>query len=227
VRQATYGTLRIGMYEPVKAALGTFLPTSGSGAGSAAAAGAPSLLHKALAGIICGGVSSAICNPTDVIKVRMQADGSKPGVPPRYRNVVHAFSTIARTEGLRGLYTGVSPTVQRAAVVAAVELASYDECKVLLVKWGFSGTSVLTHFGASIMAGFLSSIASSPLDVMKSRVMNQPVDPVTGKGLRYSSTVDCMRKAVQSEGVLSLWKGFWPNFGEFLSIARGEKETGW
>lgn len=28
-----------------------------------------------------------------------------------------------------GLYNGVSPTTQRAAIVAATELAAYDECK--------------------------------------------------------------------------------------------------
>lgn len=47
----------------------------------------------------------------------------------RYRSLFDAFSTIWRVEGVAGLYKGVSPTTQRAAIVAAVELASYDECK--------------------------------------------------------------------------------------------------
>ena len=29
----------------------------------------------------------------------------------------------------------------------------------------------------------------------------------------YKGMVDCFRKSVVSEGPLSLWKGFWPNFG--------------
>lgn len=214
LRQATYGSLRIGMYEPVKALIARFLTGEGAGVGSAAAASAsPALLHKVLSGMVCGGAAAAICNPTDVVKVRMQADGmnTAPGAKPRYRHVFHAFGEIARTEGVRGLYKGVSPTVQRAAVVAAVELSSYDECKTLMVQWGWGATSVVTHFGASVMAGFLSTIASSPLDVVKSRVMNQPVDE-NGRGLRYSSTIDCFRKSTQAEGVLSLWKGFLPNF---------------
>lgn len=36
----------------------------------------------------------------------------------------------------------------------------------------------------------------------------------SGRGLLYSSTIDCLRKSVKAEGALSLWKGFWPNFGE-------------
>lgn len=204
LRQATYGAMRIGLYEPIKTFYSGLLGTDPRQP--------PTVLSKILSGITSGGIASAICNPTDVVKVRMQADMGSAG-KPRYRHVFHAFSDIYAHEGLRGLWKGVSPTVQRAAVVASVELASYDECKELLVKYaGWSPTSTGTHFGASIMAGFLVTIASSPLDVVKSRVMNQPVDS-SGRGLRYSSTVDCFRKTVAAEGLPSLWKGFWPNFG--------------
>lgn len=227
LRQATYGSLRIGMYEPLKEAL-----MGGSTA-------APSVLHKLVAGVTSGALASGLCNPTDVVKVRMQAQATG---APRYRHVFHAFSTIASEEGVvRGLYRGVGPTMQRAAVVAGVELASYDECKGALVRWaGLRESAYATHFSASLLgeargggvgeglcltaptpyprrspppaAGFLATLASSPLDVVKSRVMNQPVDPATGRGTLYASTADCFRKAVAAEGVLSLWKGFGPNF---------------
>lgn len=208
LRQATYGSLRIGMYEPIKSFWSRVLPSSD---------GTTTVAHKLLSGIMCGGAAAAVCNPTDVAKIRMQADGMErradgSHAPPRYRNVIHALSTIAREEGMRGLWKGVSPTVQRAAVVAAVELASYDECKSLLVEFtGLPASAIPVHLGASLMAGFLCTVASSPLDVIKSRVMNQPVD-AHGRGVRYSSTLDCLRKSVQAEGTLSLWKGFWPNF---------------
>lgn len=209
LRQATYGSLRIGLYEPIKA----YVSASLDGGRTGASAGTPSLFTKLLSGVLCGGLASAVCNPTDVVKVRMMADNTAAGVAPRYKNVFHAFGEIHRAEGFRGLYKGVSPTVQRAAVVAAVELASYDEIKTQLVEVaGMNGKSSITHLTASILAGFLCTIASSPLDVIKSRVMNQPVD-AAGRGLRYTSTVDCFRKSVRAEGLLSLWKGFWPNFG--------------
>jgi hypothetical protein len=198
------------MYEPVKTFLAGALSTPGGGAGGQP----PALLHKVLSGVVCGGLAAAVCTPTDVVKVRMMADASASNATPRYKGIAHAFADIYWREGARGLYTGISPTVQRAAVVAAVELASYDECKTLLVQYtGLAPNSKVTHFAASTMAGFLCTIASSPLDVMKSRVMNQPVD-AAGRGLTYTSTVDCLRKSVAAEGVASLWKGFWPNFGK-------------
>jgi len=240
LRQATYGSLRIGMYEPIKAAFGQLLDPAWTPATPA------TLLHKLLSGCVCGGVAAAICVPTDVVKVRMMADGMQSATTrgpagasaaaatalataaatgPRYRNVVHAFRDIASKEGVRGLYTGISPTVQRAAIVAAVELASYDECKGLLVRHlGFGATAITTHFSASLMAGFLTTIASSPADVVKSRIMAQPVD-ARGRGLTYSSTLDCIRKTVAAEGALSLWRGFWPNFG--ASSQRASSQRAW
>lgn len=192
---------------------------TGGATGSDGKPVAPPVLAKVLSGVLSGAFASGVFTPMDVVKVRMQADvgGTGPDgkpLPPRYRHVVDALRVISASEGWRGLYKGVSPTMQRAAVVAAVELASYDECKSFLVRsLGLSESGSPTHFGASILAGFLCTLASSPLDVIKSRVMSQPVDPVTGAGTRYASTLDCLRKSVAAEGALSLWKGFWPNFG--------------
>ena len=221
LRQATYGSVRIGLYEPIKAQVSAALHGGAVPTGADGRPAPPTLVTKLLSGVLSGAIASGVFTPMDVVKVRMQAevgggvraDGA-PAAGPRYRNVLHALRTIAAEEGRAGLYKGVSPTMQRAAVVAAVELASYDECKTLLVSaLGMAPTGAPTHLAASLMAGFLCTLASSPLDVIKSRVMNQPVDAATGRGVRYSSTLDCLRKSVAAEGVASLWKGFWPNFG--------------
>jgi len=42
---------------------------------------------------------------TDVVKVRLQAEGRlPPGVPKRYTGTANAFITIAKTEGIPGLW---------------------------------------------------------------------------------------------------------------------------
>lgn len=53
---------------------------------------------KIICGSISGVIGAAIATPTDVVKVRMQADV---GQPPRYRSTWEAFKTIAETEGVR------------------------------------------------------------------------------------------------------------------------------
>lgn len=45
--------------------------------------------------IFAGAVGIAIANPTDLVKVRLQAEGKlPPGVPRRYSGALNAYSTI-------------------------------------------------------------------------------------------------------------------------------------
>ena len=44
-----------------------------------------------------GAIGIAIANPTDLVKVRLQAEGKLPaGVPRRYSGALNAYSTILR-----------------------------------------------------------------------------------------------------------------------------------
>jgi hypothetical protein len=124
----------------------------------------------------------------------MQADGMGVGASakPRYRGFIHALQDIVRTEGFAGLYKGVGPNSGRATVLAATELSTYDAAKSYLVSAGLLTEGFSLHFTTALIAGFVSAAASSPFDVVKSRVMNQPVGP-DGKGLLFSGMIDCFR----------------------------------
>ena len=213
LRAASYGSLRVGLYEPIKealAALAAGLAPSTTTLTLTAQA-LPGLGLKILAGMISGGVAAGICCPSDVAKVRMQADGMTRG-ERRYGSALHALRTIHQAEGLRGLYSGVVPTMQRAAIVAAVELAAYDEVKQQLVRrLGLDARAATTHLSAAICAGFFSSLAASPADVVRSRMMSQVRD-AAGRGLVYSTSLECLRMSIRIEGWLALWKGWGPSF---------------
>ena len=98
-------------------------------------------------------------------------------------------------------------------VVNATELGTYDNAKHLLMNYfGFEETSVLLRFWASVAAGFFAAVASSPIDVIKTRYMNSTkADPKTLKGneLRFTSPLDCLKKIVAHEGLGALYNGFW------------------
>jgi solute carrier family 25 uncoupling protein 8/9 len=71
-----------------------------------------------------------VASPTDLVKVRLQAEGKlPPGVPRRYSGAMNAYSTIAKQEGVTKLWTGLGPNVARNAIINAAELASYDQVK--------------------------------------------------------------------------------------------------
>lgn len=85
-RQCLFGGLRIGMYDPVKQLY----------VGKDHVGEVP-LLTKIAAGLTTGGLAICIASPTDLVKVRMQAEGKLPaGVPKKYPTAMGAYATIAR-----------------------------------------------------------------------------------------------------------------------------------
>jgi len=199
LRQSVYGSMRYGLYGPFKKLLGVregdYVP----------------LWKKVAAGSAAGALSSVVANTTDLVKVRMQASGMAGAQKRSYKGVIHALWVISKEEGFLGLWKGVGPTCGRATALAAVELSSYDEIKTRLLHANVFKEGLQLHLGSALGAGFLASLASSPFDVVKSRVMEQPVTQ-NGKGLHYKGMIDCFVKTVRKEGVLALWKGFWPNY---------------
>ncbi|EAZ09414.1 hypothetical protein OsI_31687 [Oryza sativa Indica Group] len=142
--------------------------------------------------------------------VRMQADGRLPAAQRRnYRSVADAIVRMARDEGVCSLWRGSPLTVKRAMIVAASQLATYDQAKeAILARRGQGADGLATHVAAGLAAGLVAASASTPVDVVKTRVMNMKV--VAGAPPPYSGALDCLIKTVRSEGAMALYKGFVP-----------------
>lgn len=61
---------------------------------------------RLLAGCTTGAMAVTVAQPTDVVKVRFQAQVSCGGAAKRYHGTMDAYRTIAREEGIRGLWKG-------------------------------------------------------------------------------------------------------------------------
>ncbi|XP_073154480.1 mitochondrial uncoupling protein 1 isoform X2 [Henckelia pumila] len=158
-RQCLFGGLRIGLYDPVK----TFYVGKDH-------VGDVPLSKKVLAALTTGALGIIIANPTDLVKVRLQAEGKlPPGVPRRYSGALNAYSTIFRQEGLGALWTGVGPNIARNAIINAAELASYDQVKQTILKIPGFTDNVVTHLFAGLGAGFFAVCIGSPVDVGSSQ----------------------------------------------------------
>lgn len=102
----------------------------------------------------------------------MQSEGRlAPGQAPRYKGVLDAYSTIVRTEGVRGLWTGIGPAIMRNSIINATELATYEQSKEMLAQQGGMREGVSLHFAAAVCAGFMATMVGNPVDVIKTRVM--------------------------------------------------------
>lgn len=209
-REMSYSGIRMGLYEPTKQLLSR---------GDAAQA---SLAMKVCSGAITGAAGSVLANPFDLVKVRMQ---SVPGSGGRscYPSVAAAISAIhSEGGGIRGLWRGTGATVKRAALLTASQVPTYDHVKHTLVDGGYLSEGYHCHLLCSMVAGFIAAAVTSPADLVKSRLMVQPVDPATGRGLLYSGLSDCFVKVVRSEGFLALFKGFhtqWLRIGPHTTVS--------
>lgn len=138
----------------------------------------------------------------------MQANGKGTNRLPLYK----CFYEVYRCEGFKGLYRGVGPTSQRAATIAAVELPVYDYSKHYLLET--VGDSTLNHFISSFIASVLAAIASCPIDVIRTRLMNQRKilrsygsTSVAQSTIYFSGAAECLRQIVRNEGIMALYKG--------------------
>lgn len=73
-----------------------------------------------LAGGLAGVGSWILTMPIDVVKTRLQVDGSAPGQAPRYAGIVDCAVQSWRTEGWRFMTRGISSTLLRAFLMNSV-----------------------------------------------------------------------------------------------------------
>ncbi|XP_030760597.1 mitochondrial uncoupling protein 4 isoform X1 [Sitophilus oryzae] len=169
------------------------------------------LWKSAICGVSAGAIAQYIASPTDLVKVQLQMEGRRRlmGLPPRVHGIFDAFKKVWASGGVRGLWKGSVPNVQRAALVNLGDLTTYDLMKRSILRHTSLPDNHLVHVLASCGAGFVAASMGTPADVIKTRVMNQPLDD-RGRGLLYTSSLDCLRKTIQSEGFGALYKGFIP-----------------
>ncbi|KAF7266609.1 mitochondrial 2-oxoglutarate/malate carrier protein-like [Rhynchophorus ferrugineus] len=197
MRQATYTTTRLGIY--------TWLFESFSKDGVP-----PNFVTKAALGMASGVCGAFVGTPAEVALIRMTADGRLPLNERRnYKNVFDALFRIYREEGLTTLWRGAVPTMGRAMVVNAAQLASYSQAKQSLVKTGYFEEGIFLHFMASMISGLVTTAASMPVDIAKTRIQNMKT--INGKP-EFSGPFDVLGKILRNEGVFALWKGFFPYY---------------
>lgn len=66
----------------------------------------PNVGIRILAGCTTGALAVSVAQPTDVVKVRFQAQMNLQGLGRRYSGTMQAYRQIFQHEGLRGLWKG-------------------------------------------------------------------------------------------------------------------------
>ncbi len=163
----------------------------------------------------CGGISSAgtraVCQPLDVLKIRLQVQ-LESGAGAKYRSLPQTASCILREEGITAFWKGHLPAQCLSVTYGVVQFASFEA----LTKAAFLANPRATpdgalgsvlHFFCGATAGVAGTVFSYPFDVVRTRLVAQP-----GKGV-YSGSVQAFRAIVSSsEGARGLFRGIVPTF---------------
>ncbi|XP_055027405.1 solute carrier family 25 member 47-B [Misgurnus anguillicaudatus] len=159
-----------------------------------------------VAGFAGGVAQVSAMAPADIVKVRLQCQTetlyrARPDSRPKYRGPLHCALSIARDEGLTGLYRGSTALALRDGPSFATYFLTYNTICDLLsagnkhADWPV----VLLAGGVSGMCGWA---VGTPMDVIKSRLQ---VDGMNRR--RYRGFVHCITDSVRTEGAAVLFKG--------------------
>ena len=158
-----------------------------NGANGAAAAG----------GVGCG--PAAACRSGDT------ASWYRRPCPAAYTGTVDAAVKIARAEGVRSLWSGLSPTLISAIPSTVVYFATYDQSRLYL-RSRFGSAASPQPAWVPMVAGAAARVWSStlvaPLELVRTRMQAQR--------MRYTEVGGAVRLLLREEGVRGLWKGLTP-----------------
>ncbi|XP_076867374.1 solute carrier family 25 member 35 [Brachyhypopomus gauderio] len=149
-------------------------------------------------------------NPLEVVKTRMQLQGelkSRGTYRVYYRNVFHAFYTIARVEGVVGLQKGLTPGLLYQFVMNGVRLGSY----AITESAGYIHTdgrvSAVKSTVAGAVSGVVGAFIGSPICLVKTQMQNQSTSAIAvGHQYQHRSMWHALVVIHRQHGILGLWR---------------------
>ncbi|KAF2155902.1 mitochondrial carrier [Myriangium duriaei CBS 260.36] len=155
-------------------------------------------------GLLACGVTHWAVTPLDLVKCRRQVDSKL------YKGNFEAWGKISRAEGIRGVYTGGSPTFFGYSAQGAFKYGGYEFFKKfysdLAGEQNAYKYKTSLYLTASASAEFFADIALCPLEAVKVRMQTTMPPFATG-------TVDGLSKIISKEGYGGLYKGLYPLWG--------------
>ncbi len=172
-----------------------------------------------LAAAQAGAVVSVLTNPLWVAKTRLQlqrrelaaSTSTAPALRP-YTSLLDALRRTAAEEGLRGLYSGLGPSLLLVGH-GALQFASYEALRSRAHAHRAATTSVQPHtvqlsgleYGAlGVASKLIASACTYPSQVLRSRLQQRGADAPTGMAA-------ATRQLLASDGLRGLYKGWVPN----------------
>jgi len=165
------------------------------------------------AGGISGAVSKTLTAPLEKVKLAIQNQDSDPrvisGEMKRYTGMGDAFKRHVTELGASSLWRGNFANCIRYVPTAAFNLAFKDNIKRMFPKYN-KDTDFGKFAAAQIASGAAAGGATNTL-VYPLIYVRTVLGADLGKEKKFNGMFDCLKKTVQSNGVLSLYNGIGPS----------------
>jgi len=173
-----------------------------------------SAVRSFLSGGVGGLCAVLVGHPFDLVKVRIQTASSTAGSPTP--SVFGMLRKTLATEGIRGIYRGVSAPIFATSPMFAVSFWGYDMGKRIVQA--ADSTAANTHgegeeYHFSLIqlcvAGGISSIPTTAIMAPSERLkcLLQLDNNTSGGTKKYNGLVDCFKKVYAEGGMRSVYKG--------------------
>ncbi|KAI9136345.1 mitochondrial deoxynucleotide carrier [Paraphysoderma sedebokerense] len=176
----------------------------------------PKPIQSFLSGAIAGSAATIITYPFDLLRTRFAVQGQ--GDAKVYTSMYSAVRQILETEGVRGLYLGLGPSLLQIMPYMGLMFGAYDGLKKLSNRLKFSsslGFSISQDLLCGGLAGIISKIGVFPFDTVRKRMQIQ--GPTREQYIipnlpRYSrlSTTRIAASMFKHEGLRSFYRGMLP-----------------
>ncbi|PSK56810.1 hypothetical protein B9Z65_6434 [Elsinoe australis] len=157
-----------------------------------------------LASGVSGILTAFWTNPIWVIKTRMLSTGKN--APGAYQSIAHGTKEIWKTEGIKGFYRGLVPSLLGVSH-GAIQFMAYEQLKN---HWSISrgGKEKLTNMDFLLLSAVSKMFAGSvtyPYQVVRARLQ------IYEAGHKYNSATDVVKQVLKNEGLSGFYRGLGPN----------------
>jgi hypothetical protein len=172
-----------------------------------------------LAGGLARMTAASIMFPIDVVKTRLQFQTDLMNrnnvIRKYYTSSYHAFISIIKDEGIRGLYKGLPIRLLYVAPAAAVSFTVYEQFTQAMHNRSadsFSWKTPVITLAAGAFARVLGTACRTPLDILKQQLQIEGQLSRTNQSLRNLGLYNTLTHIVKVEG----FKGFFSGYGVTL-----------
>lgn len=159
---------------------------------------------------ISGILTAVFTNPIWVIKTRMLSTARN--APGAYTSIAHGTAALYQSEGIKGFYRGLLPSLFGVSH-GAIQFMAYEQLKnhwALSRKGGREGLTNFDYLTLSAVSKMFAGSITYPYQVVRARLQTYDAKE------RYRGAWDVVKQVFRNEGLNGFYKGLGPNIVRVL-----------